>query len=511
MIPQNTRRTIAALSTVAVVGLGAAGWIWVHRKANHELIEALEDARAHLPAGVEFTWGKAIALPTTHGARLTDVVLKDPDGTVSAAMIELIGASVGPTSTTDGNPPDASLSVEHNPLHFDHVLAHTLHITGPAGEMHAKRLSLDGLLLPPPGQDQIAALTMDHGELTDATVVSADNRTSARAASFILDQYGLGRLSRLTVGKLELQTADHPSRDLLVGKLVSDGSDLAAAMQGALNGQGILFHEGNQSIMAQDVKLQGETGGPGSSIAPLFAIETAHAHIDTTGQKSRVTESLSHFRVWPNGPQGILVKSLGYTKFAGNVVLNALVDFSADVAHITQLDIKAPDWGRLDIAADLVNLAAPTGQMPQPQLAHLDLTWSDGGLVSHIMNSAAISQGMDPDAYVMLLRRSLTPPGTAPDSAGAQLSDYLANPDAGPLTAMLAPPQPLPLPALATLALLPAHPEVATTLGLTVQAPSKDRTAPPPAMPDPNMTTDEPEDPSILAPAPPPAPPGGKQ
>ncbi|MFT8720059.1 3-demethylubiquinone-9 3-methyltransferase [Acetobacter sp.] len=500
MTSQNTRRTIVALSALVVVGLGASGWIWVHRKANHELIEALEDARAHLPPGVEFTWSKAVALPATHGARLTDVVLKDPSGTISAAMIELIGATI----VNDGRD-DASPTAERSPLHFDHVLAHTLHISGATGTLDTKRLSLDGVTLPSPSEDQITKLTIDHGELTHGVLTPADGKAFLSADEAILDQYGIGRISRLTVRKLELEEADPPKQGLLIGKLVSDGADLASTAQAALKGQGPLLADGNLSLVVDDLESRGAFGGPNASVQKLASVEKAHIHINTADQKRNVTEGLTHLRVWPTAPQTAVIKALGYDRFDGDVVLNAIVDFGADVAHVTQLDIHAPKWGRLDLAGDFTHVTTPLGWLPVPFFSHLDISWRDGGLVSRMLNTAAVAQGMDPDAYVALLRRALAPQNASPDSVGRQLADYLAAPEAGTLTAMIAPPQPMPVSVLAELGALPAHPEIADKLGLTVQAPAKDRSEPAPQLPDPNQTTDEPDDPSILAPATPPS------
>ncbi|MCH4090929.1 3-demethylubiquinone-9 3-methyltransferase [Acetobacter sp.] len=489
---ETTRRTIITLSALAVIGLGSAGWIWVHREANHELIEALEDAKTHLPPGVEFTWSKAVALPTSHGARLTDVVLKDPTGTISAATIELIGAVVGSPTESKGAP-------DHSSLHFDHVIAYTLQVTGTGGSMQAKRLSLDGIMLPPPTEDQVSSLMMDHGEATQAVLASTDGLESARADHIILDQYGTGRVSRLTFEKLQLHYGDHPVRDASIGQLVSDGSDLAGLLQSYLKGDGLLFHDGNQSIIAQDFLLKGEVDGPGSAEDRLAGFEKAHLHIDTDGQKSRVTESLTHFRLWPTGPRTMGIKTLGYEKFDAAIVLNAIVDRGADVAHVTEFDVNAPEFGHLNIAGDFTQLVAQQGTLPQPQLLHLDFSWRDAGLVPRILNNAAVNQGMDPDAYITLLRRTWSPAGTPSDSMGAQLAGYIANPAAGPLTVMLAPEKPVPLLALAVIPEAVTHRQLAESLGMSVQGPtsaSGDDTH----APDPNMTTDEPVDPEVLAP-----------
>lgn len=491
---ETTRRAIFTLSALAVIGLGSAGWIWVHREANHELIEALEDAKAHLPSGVDFTWGKAIALPTSHGARLTDVVLKDPSGTISAATIELIGAVVG-------SPTEAKSTPDHSSLHFDHVIAYTLQITGTGGTMQAKRLSLDGLMLPPPTEDQVSSLMMDHGEATQAVMTSADGLESAKAAHVILDQYGTGRVSRLTVSKFQLHYGDHPVRDVSIGELVSDGSDLAGLLQSYLKGDGLLFHDGNQSISVEDFLLKGEVDGPGSAEDRLAGFEKAHLHIDTDGQKSRVTESLTHFKLWPTGPRTMIIKSLGYEKFDAAIVLNAIVDREADIAHVTEFDVNAREFGHLNVAGDFTQLTAQQGALPQPQIVHLDFSWRDAGLVPRLLNNAAVNQGMDPDAYVTLLRRTWAPAGSPPDSIGAQLAGYIANPAAGPLTAMLAPEKPVPVLALAAIPEAVTHKHLAESLGLTVQAPTP-ATGDDAQAPDPNMTTDEPVDPEVLAPDP---------
>ncbi|AQS86266.1 MAG: 3-demethylubiquinone-9 3-methyltransferase [Acetobacter aceti] len=492
---ETTRRTIFTLSALAVMGLGSAGWIWIHREANHELIEALENAKAHLPPGVEFTWSKAIALPTSHGARLTDVVLKDPNGTISAATIELIGAVAG-SGETKSTP-------DHSSLHFDHVIAYTLQVTGADGTMQVKRLSLDGIMLPPSTEDQVSSLMMDHGEATQVAVTSVDGLESARADHVILDQYGTGRISRLTVSKFLLHYGEHPVRDASIAQLVSDGSDLAGLLQSYLKGNGLLFHDGNQSFTVEDFLLSGEVDGPGSAQDRLVGFEKGRLHIDTDGKKSRVTESFTHFRVWPTGPRSMAIKTLGYQKFDGAVVLNAIVDREADVAHVTQFDVNAPEFGHLNMAGDFVQLAAPQGALPQPQIAHLDFSWRDDGLVSRIINSMAVAQGMDPDAYVTLLRRTWSPAGAAPDSVGAQLAKYIANPEAGPLTAMIAPEKPVPVLTLVTIPAMMTHPQVVEMLGLTVQSPVAGAAAGDDAQaPDPNMTTDEPVDPEVLAPGP---------
>ena len=130
---------------------------------------------------------------------------------------------------------------------------------------------------------------------------------------------------------------------------------------------------------------------------------------------------------------------------------------------------------------------------------HLDFSWRDAGLVPRLLNNAAVNQGMDPDAYVTLLRRTWSPAGSPPDSIGSQLAGYIANPAAGPLTAMLAPEKPIPFMALAALSDVVTHPHLAESLGLTVQAPVS-ATGNDTHTPDPNMTTDEPVDPEVLAP-----------
>ncbi|NHO32781.1 3-demethylubiquinone-9 3-methyltransferase [Acetobacter fallax] len=498
MTSRRTTLTVAILSATALIGLGGAGWVWMHRKADTELTTELEQLRSQLPAGTEFTWKRAVAMPVSHGARLTDVMLKKPEGTVTAAALELVGAHQKPPAPGSQGQPL---------LQFDHILAHTLHVSVATGTVDIRRLALDGLTLPA-DSSHLADLVIDHGELADMAIHGQTGEISATLGNVTLDQYGVGHPSRLVVRQFSLTGTVHPMRVITAERFSTDGSDLASVLLARIHGERLPPRDGTQSARIDNVSLKGVVGQPGSPIMPIAAFERLTSFSNTTDQKSQVAVSLTHFRVWPSGPQLETIRTLGYSRFEASAVVSALVDYGASVVHLSQLDVNAPTFGRLDLSGDLTDVNgsvvdALTGRMTQPNVAHLDATWRDNGLVGRLLKNAAIGQGMDPDAYVPLLERSFAPPGAAPDSVGAQLASYIASPGAGPLTLALSPSQPLPLLAVVALFSVATHPGLAESVGLTVQAPSGATEKTPASTPDPDTTTDEPVDPSILKGSPP--------
>ncbi|GBR04014.1 3-demethylubiquinone-9 3-methyltransferase [Acetobacter oeni] len=489
--------TVAILSATALAGLGGAGWIWMHRQANTELTMELDQIRSQLPPGTELTWGRAVAMPVSHGARLTDVTLKKPDGTITAAALELVGAHQKPASVDN---PGSQL------LQFDHVLAHTMRIIVEKGVIDIRRLALDGLTLPTES-NRLPELVIDHGELAGLTLHSADGKVSLTLDNAALDQFGTGRASRLVLGHFAANHDVHPLLTLSVERFSSDGDDLASEFIAYLNGQHVPPRDGTQSTHIENLLAKGEAGQPGKVMQPIVGIERLTSFSNTTDQKSHVAVSLTHFRLWPTAPRTAILKTLGYARLDASVVINAMMDYSAGVTHISQFDMNAPTFGRFDLSGDFINVNgstadALTGRMTPPDVSHLDLSWRDDGLVSHFLQNAALGQGMDPDAYVPLLQRSLAPQGSAPDSIGAQLANYIASPGAGPLTAIVAPQQQLPFGAVVAALATATRPGTADAIGLTIQAASAAKATPDNA-PDPDMTTDEPVDPNILKTPPP--------
>ncbi|NHN84596.1 3-demethylubiquinone-9 3-methyltransferase [Acetobacter musti] len=494
----NTRLLITALlSATALIGLGGAGWVWMHRKADDELTAQLTQLRSQLPPGTEFTWRRAVAMPVSHGARLMDVTLKQPMGTITAAALELVGAH---QKAAAADHPGRPL------LQFDHVLAHTLHVNVASGDVDIRRLALDGLTLPG-DSSQTAALAIDHGELAGLSAHAPQMQITLTAGSATLDQYGIGRPSRLVVQQFALKGDAHPARTVAADRFSLDGSDLASRILGRLHGEAVPERDGTENIRLDKFSLSGVVGNPGSPVVPIFGIERLTSFSNISDQKSQLAVSLTHFRIWPSGPQLQILQTLGYSRFDSSVVLTGLMDRSAGAMHVSQFDLNAPGFGRLDLSGDLVNVPGSTedvltGSTPPPNVTHLDITWRDGGLVGRILKNSAIAQGVDPDAYVPLLQRSFAPPGTPPDSVGAQLGNYIVSPDSGPLIATIAPPQPMPLPAVISLLSMATRQGFAGVIGLTLRAPGAAAGTPGPA-PDPDMTTDEPVDPDILK-APPP-------
>ncbi|MBV1838302.1 3-demethylubiquinone-9 3-methyltransferase [Acetobacter estunensis] len=500
-------RTIAIATALAMAtALGTGGWIWFHRQANHELVEALEDARAHLPSDVTLTWGKATAQPASHGARLTDVVLQEGDLTISAAALEIVGATLGPDRGTGVSP-----SAANSPLHCDHVVAYTLRVGSPHGQFEAHRMSLDGLTLPAPSDDQLAGLVLDHGELHDASLGVPVRRVTMAAKKLDLDQYGGGRFARVSGHGLTARSEAPVTRELAVSEAFLDGVDLASVFADELAGRVSAPRDGTRSFRMAGVLLKGQTVATDPALQPLMAVGKGHAYQSISNQKARMTISLDHVRLWP-----VLsfLQPFTHDRVDGAIVANAIIDYEQVVTHVTQLDVHVHDWGRLDLVGDFTSGARnPSWFPPLEQFTHLDISWRDAGLVPRLLSNAAVKQGMDPDAYVALLSRSLAPAGASANGAGVQLAHYLNDPSAGPLSATLAPSTALPVSSLLELKVLPFHPEIAGKFGLSLQAPvgANSRPLPDTEPDDPNMTTDEPVDPEVFAPADPPASPAGTE
>lgn len=501
LAPMTTsRRTLFALSTVSVVillGMGGTAWIWIHRKANLHLTGELEQMRAQLPPGTQMEWGRITALPVSHGARLTDVTLRQNGITLTAASLEVLGMRPAPKG-------DAAIGA---PYRFDHLLAHGVHVETPDGDLDATRLTLDGLTLPK-DEPHLSELVIDHGELADFAVHMPTRQLTMTVGNLTLEQYGAGRPSMLTVRGFDLSSAAPPARELSVERFSTDGMDLASGVLTEMTGKEMPQHDGTQNLHVDGLSLKGVIAPKGNAMEPILGIGRVTGFGTMTDQKGHVVISASHLRVWPVEPQTIILKTLGYQKFEGSVILDGVLDYSARALHLSQLNVSASTFGRLDLVGDLLPAPGTEEQplleaMRQPLITHLGMTWRDDGLVRRILSNAAVHQGVDPDAYVPLLQKTLTPPGSDPAGVGPQLATYIGHPEAGPVTLSLTPSQPLPLSAIPALIEGMTRPEVASAAGLSVKAPAiiPEGQEPQEPAPDPNLTTDEPVDPRVLAPS----------
>lgn len=118
-------------------------------------------------------------------------------------------------------------------------------------------------------------------------------------------------------------------------------------------------------------------------------------------------------------------------------------------------------------------LAMLSASAADVQVLNLNLSYTDHGLVPKVLEYLAKTHNMTVQDYMATLQTGLTiPQDNTPSASIQQFTSYLAHPDRGPLTISLHPQQPMPIMALvASMTMLPATPQIAQQIGLTVHAP----------------------------------------
>ncbi|MBO1360527.1 hypothetical protein J2D73_12075 [Acetobacter sacchari] len=457
----------SAVLAVVLLGGGGAAWVWAQRVANSRLDAALAQFRTQLPPGSELTYRQAKAMPLGHGARLKDVTLREEGLTFTASKLEALGVVA----------PDAGTKA---PLRFDHLIAYDGRLQAPSLEVMFKRLAVDQLQTPM--QDEsLEKLTFGHGELSELSIkpVGVQADFAIKAAS--IDNFGVGRTSRLDVADFVFHGYATPARQITFAHLAVDGQDIASRVNGGL-GARLPPHEGDSGLRLDDLKLNGEADGVPGKMQALLSLKRLVEHATTNGPKSNARVTVDHLLIWPSAPHFEILKELGYPSLDASIALNVLVDGRAHTATVKNFDLTAPGAGRLTVSEDLSEMDMPSvldlggAGMTGAKVNRLDIGWRDEGLVNRAITRSAVAQGVDPDAYLAALKRSLAPAGAAPDSMGAQLALYLQAPDKGMLRISLAPPQPLPL--IAVIAALPmalssgGSSELVQSMGLMVRAPA---------------------------------------
>lgn len=330
--------TIAVAGVVIAAAAGGATYALAQAEAERRLAEAIAEVRAALPPDAEFSIRETRVEPATGVARLRDVSLRRGGNAMSIAELTLAGLR------DDG---------------VAEAVAQGLRIADAAQTMTAERVVLAGLTVPrrraapedklgaapaPPDFDP-AAIRLDRGEIA---ALALDGEVTATLGGLMLEEYGAGRPSRLTLTALEGRGFDAGQvESFRLGRLVLQGVDLAAAAAAGVAGGPPPRSDGRQSLEAGPFALAGAGGGPLGGFESLRVVGEDGAR---PGVKT-LDLALDGLRAELAGTQGEGLRRLGYTEApTGDLGLQGSFDTGSGDLEVARLRLVGRGMGALSLS-----------------------------------------------------------------------------------------------------------------------------------------------------------------
>ncbi|MGE4521984.1 MAG: hypothetical protein AB7D19_05795 [Acetobacter sp.] len=436
--------------------LGSVGW-FATRHAEHVMLEtSIDHFRQALGPDATFTFATAKPGILGRSVNFTNLTLRQGPETITAdrAELERPGQSGGDITQ------------------IGRLSFHGFQFTDPAISLQSDQLDIEDLTLPvradSPG-DAAQPLGIGHAHAVRLRAFFSPVQTDMAASDVTLDNFGEGLASRLEAHDLALNTdsppdmgADGGQRHLHALDINVDGMDLSGFYTSLSTGAPYLPRPGVHDITVTNLDV--------TTTAPVVRAARILAHTNRTDSKEQDVISIRGLELWPDAPNLGWLPSLGYTHFAGGLVLNETRDLQTNTLHVEELALDAPDMGRLHLNGTFIRPgSAPLLSAPRPDMPviAMDLSYLDHGMVPRALQAIAEARGMSP---AMLLNTLATQqPST---SEGRAIVAFLAHPGQKPLHLVLQPPQPQPLAAvLAGLATLGAIPQINQQMGLRVKTP----------------------------------------
>nr|WP_243428581.1 hypothetical protein [Acetobacter suratthaniensis] len=436
--------------------LGSVGW-FATRHAEHVMLEtSIDHFRQALGPDASFTFATAKPGILGRSVNFTNLTLRQGPETITAdrAELERPGQSDGDITQ------------------IGRLSFHGFQLTDPAISLQMDQLDIEDLTLPihadAPG-DTAQTLGIGHAHAVRLRAFVSPVQTDLAASDATLDNFGDGLASRLETRDLALNTDSPPDagpgggqRHLHAQAVSVDGMDLSGFYTSLATGAPYLPRPGGHDINITNLDI--------ATTAPLMRAGRVLAHTNRTDSTEQDVISIRGLELWPDAPNLGWLPTLGYSHFAGGLVLNETRDLQTNTLHVEELALDAPDMGRLHMNGTFARAgSAPLLSAPRPDMPviALDLTYLDHGMVPRALQAIGQARGMSP---AMLLNTLATQQPGTPE--GRAIVGFLAHPGVKPLHLVLQPPQPQPLVAvLAGLATLGAIPQVNQQLGLHVKTP----------------------------------------
>lgn len=436
--------------------LGSVGW-FATRHAEHVMLEtSIDHFRQALGPDASFTFATAKPGILGRSVNFTNLTLRQGPETITAdrAELERPGQSDGDITQ------------------IGRLSFHGFQLTDPAISLQMDQLDIEDLTLPihadAPG-DTAQTLGIGHAHAVRLRAFVSPVQTDLAASDATLDNFGDGLASRLETRDLALNTDSPPDagpgggqRHLHAQAVSVDGMDLSGFYTSLATGTPYLPRPGGHDISITNLDI--------ATTAPLMRAGRVLAHTNRTDSTEQDVISIRGLELWPDAPNLGWLPTLGYSHFAGGLVLNETRDLQTNTLHVEELALDAPDMGRLHMNGTFArSSSAPLLSAPRPDMPviALDLTYLDHGMVPRALQAIGQARGMTP---AMLLNTLATQQPGTPE--GRAIVGFLAHPGVKPLHLVLQPPQPQPLVAvLAGLATLGAIPQVNQQLGLHVKTP----------------------------------------
>ncbi|MFT8656180.1 MAG: hypothetical protein ABF888_06260 [Acetobacter papayae] len=436
--------------------LGSVGW-FATRHAEHVMLEtSIDHFRQALGPDATFTFASARPGILGRSVNFTNLTLRQGPETITAdrAELERPGQS-GDDITQIGR------------LSF-----HGFQLTDPAISLQMDQLDIENLTLPVRADtpdDTGQSLGIGHAHAVRLRAFISPVQTDLAASDATLDNFGEGLASRLETRDLAVNTDSPPDmgpgggqRHLHAQAVSVDGMDLSGFYTSLSTGAPYLPRPGAHDITITNLDL--------STTAPLVKAARILAHTNRTDSTEQDVVSIRGLELWPDAPNLGWLPTLGYSHFAGGLVLNETRNLQTNTLHVEELALDAPDMGRLHLNGTFAHSSsAPLLSAPRPDMPviALDLSYLDHGMVPRALQAIAQARGMSP---AMLLDSLATQQPGTPE--GRAIAAFLANPGKQPLHVVLQPPQPQPLVAvLAGLATLGSIPQINQQLGLHISKP----------------------------------------
>lgn len=436
--------------------LGGVGW-FATRHAEHVMLEtSIDHFRQALGPDASFTFATAKPGILGRSVNFTNLTLRQGPETITAdrAELERPGQSGGDMTQ------------------IGRLSFHGFQLTDPAISLQMDQLDIEDLTLPihadAPG-DTAQTLGIGHAHAVRLRAFVSPVQTDLAASDATLDNFGDGLASRLETRDLALNTDSPPDagpgdgqRHLHAQAVSVDGMDLSGFYTSLATGAPYLPRPGGHDISITNLDI--------ATTAPLMRAGRVLAHTNRTDSTEQDVISIRGLELWPDAPNLGWLPTLGYSHFAGGLVLNETRDLQTNTLHVEELALDAPDMGRLHMNGTFArSSSAPLLSAPRPDMPviALDLTYLDHGMVPRALQAIGQARGMTP---AMLLNTLATQQPGTPE--GRAIVGFLAHPGVKPLHLVLQPPQPQPLVAvLAGLATLGAIPQINQQLGLHVKTP----------------------------------------
>lgn len=436
--------------------LGGVGW-FATRHAEHVMLEtSIDHFRQALGPDASFTFATAKPGILGRSVNFTNLTLRQGPETITAdrAELERPGQSGGDMTQ------------------IGRLSFHGFQLTDPAISLQMDQLDIEDLTLPihadAPG-DTAQTLGIGHAHAVRLRAFVSPVQTDLAASDATLDNFGDGLASRLETRDLALNTDSPPDagpgggqRHLHAQAVSVDGMDLSGFYTSLATGAPYLPRPGGHDISITNLDI--------ATTTPLIRAGRVLAHTNRTDSTEQDVISIRGLELWPDAPNLGWLPTLGYSHFAGGLVLNETRDLQTNTLHVEELALDAPDMGRLHMNGTFArSSSAPLLSAPRPDMPviALDLTYLDHGMVPRALQAIGQARGMTP---AMLLNTLATQQPGTPE--GRAIVGFLAHPGVKPLHLVLQPPQPQPLVAvLAGLATLGAIPQINQQLGLHVTTP----------------------------------------